>query len=163
MRARLVARGMAGRMMAASRPMIASTQTISIRVKPSCRELSSMQRVSLRLAECSQCRQRFQCRPPDRRNRARRSRRAHARPGSDRRTSVPTDRSEPRRRSDMARSSSGTWSLRQRDQAFVGGRIAPEIEVIKVERAGEAFDLDLRGLDLGFAEIVRARAGRRAP
>src|SRR5580693_4435647 len=44
--------------------------------------------------------------------------------------------------------------LHQRDQAVAGSRIAAHVEVIKVERAGEALDLDLRRLDLGLAEII---------
>src|SRR3984885_7268971 len=47
--------------------------------------------------ECLKYRQRFQCRPPDHPNRTRRSRRALARPGIDRRKHVPMDRWERRR------------------------------------------------------------------
>src|SRR5580704_18947001 len=43
----------------------------------------------------------------------------------------------------------------QRDQAVARSRIAAHVEVIKVERAGEALDLDLRRLDLGLAEIIQ--------
>src|SRR6476659_6565430 len=47
----------------------------------------------------------------------------------------------------------------QRHQAFRGGRIAAGVEVEQVERAREALDLDLGGLDLRFAEIIEhARA-----
>src|SRR5580704_5087153 len=55
-----------------------------------------------------------------------------------------------------------TWPLHQRDQAVAGARITAHIEVIEVERAGEALDLDFCRLDLGLAEIIEhARADDR--
>src|SRR5258708_16883820 len=43
---------------------------------------------------------------------------------------------------------------RQCGKAFVGIGITPEIKIIKIERAGKAFDLDFCGLGLGFTEIA---------
>src|SRR5258708_28092232 len=46
-------------------------------------------------------------------------------------------------------------AARKRGQPFTAVGIAPEVEIIEIERAGEAFDLDLRCLYLGFAEIIQ--------
>src|ERR1700688_3990937 len=40
----------------------------------------------------------------------------------------------------------------QRGEAFIAGGITAEIEVVEIERAGKAFDLDFRALPLGSAE-----------
>src|SRR4051794_1459570 len=53
-------------------------------------------------------------------------------------------------------------AARQRRQPFTAVRIAPEIEIIEIERAGKTLDLDLGGLRLGLAEIVEdARSDQR--
>src|SRR5579864_3598816 len=50
---------------------------------------------------------------------------------------------------------SNTRSLfHQRAQSFCTRRIAAGIEIKQIERSDEALQLDPRGLDLGFAEIV---------
>src|ERR1051326_1540566 len=52
--------------------------------------------------------------------------------------------------------------LCQRRETFRTRRIAPSVEIIEVERAAEALDLNLRRLHLGFAEVVdHARADQR--
>ena len=52
--------------------------------------------------------------------------------------------------------------LRQRRQALGGGRIASDIEIVEIERARKALDLNPGGLHLGFAQIVEdARTHQR--
>src|SRR5262249_22742768 len=45
--------------------------------------------------------------------------------------------------------------LHQDGKPLGARRIAPGVEIEEIERAREALDLNLRGLDLGFAEIVQ--------
>src|SRR5437763_1866108 len=46
-------------------------------------------------------------------------------------------------------------AARQRGEPLIGARIASEVEIIEIERAGKTFDLDFCRLGLGLAEIVQ--------
>src|SRR5262249_10946547 len=53
-------------------------------------------------------------------------------------------------------------TLRQRGEPFRTRRIPSGVEIIEIERAAEALDLNLRRLHLGFAQIIdHARADQR--
>src|SRR5579871_6312698 len=135
---------MIGSRMAASSPMIASTQTISSRTSPlsavnaSVRPALNVRRragaalLTIRAIRDDVIRSMLARRPVDVRMPPR----------------IVRDRASAQVRPipavDAARAG------RQRDKAFTGGRIASGIEIEEVERAREAFDLDARGLDLGF-------------
>src|SRR5216684_4114345 len=126
---------MAGRMIAASMPMMASTQRISINANPlspppllaraagnvGCRSTAAFLTVGAQGND-------FVGRPL-----ARRTIDVAMTPGIVGHQAAPQIRPVPSRR---------VVASRQRRKAFVGVGIAPEVEIIEIERAGEAFDLD---------------------
>src|ERR1700687_6210801 len=137
---------MAGRMMAASMPMIASTHRISISAKP--RSAMRSARAAGNVG-CSSTAAFLTVRP--KRDDfvgsvlARRTIDVAVPPGIVGHDAAPQIRPVPAGR---------VVAARQRGEAFIGVGITPKIEIIEIERAGKAFDLDFRGLGFGLAEIA---------
>src|SRR5258705_6582540 len=134
-------------MMAASKPMIASTHRISISAKP------RWPGCSARAAGNVGCRSTaalLTVRPERddfvRRALARRTIDIVVSPGIVGHYAAAEIRPVPARR---------VVAARQCAEAFAGVGITSEVKIIKVERAGKAFDLDFRRLGLGLAEIVQ--------
>src|ERR1700722_20789716 len=129
-------------MMAASRPMMASTHRISISAKPrlltrlpratgdvGCRSTATFLTVGPERDDFVRCML------------ARRAIDVAVSPGIVRHHAAPQIRPVPARR---------IVGAGQRGQAFIGSGIAAEIEVIEIEGGGKAFDLDFCGLGLGL-------------
>src|ERR1700694_853934 len=127
-------------MMAASIPMMASTHRISISAKPRSPVRSARAAGNVGCGSTAA----FLTVRPKRddfggRALARRTIDVAVSPGIVGHHAAPQIRPVPARR---------VVAARQRDKAFVGVGIAPKIEVIEIERAGKALDLDFSGLGL---------------
>src|SRR5260370_18240619 len=131
-------------MMAASKPMMASTHRIAISAKP--RSPMGSARAAGNIG-CRSTAALLTVRPERDdfvgRALARRTIDIAVSPGIVGHHAAPEIRPVPARR---------VVATRQCGKAFVGVGITPEVKVIKIERAGKAFDLAFRGLGLGFTD-----------